>query len=194
MKTEKLLENATATGRVIRDGLAQGLSGTPGFVEVRGMGLMIGVELDRPCGDIITLALEAGLVLNVTADSVIRLLPPLVMSAAEGRQLVDLLVPVVKAFLARPGRGRLTAEGDGLTMPQATPIRHFLQFRDLSRDDLYRLFERTRWIKDMFKRYVRYQPLRGPHARHGVREALDPHAPVSFEAGMHQLGGSGDLR
>jgi acetylornithine aminotransferase len=48
------------------------------------------------------MALEKGLVLNVTADSVVRLLPPLIMTESEGRQLVDILVPVVKAFLARP--------------------------------------------------------------------------------------------
>jgi acetylornithine/N-succinyldiaminopimelate aminotransferase len=102
MKEEKLLENASAVGRSIREGLAAGLKGTAGLVEVRGMGLMIGVELDRPCADIISMALESGLVLNVTAESVIRLLPPLVMTEAEGRQLVDILVPVVKAFLARP--------------------------------------------------------------------------------------------
>jgi len=102
MKEEKLLENASSVGRAIRDAIAAGLAGTAGFVEVRGMGLMIGVELDRPCSDIVTMALEAGLVLNVTADSVVRLLPPLVMSEAEGRQLVDILVPVIKSFLARP--------------------------------------------------------------------------------------------
>jgi acetylornithine aminotransferase len=102
MKEEKLLDNAAAVGRVIREGLSEGLSGTAGFVEVRGLGMMIGVELDRPCADIITMALERGLVLNVTAESVIRLVPPLVMSEAEGAQLVSLLVPVVKEFLARP--------------------------------------------------------------------------------------------
>lgn len=102
MKEDKLLENAAAIGRVIRDGLTQALAGVPGVVEVRGMGMMIGVQLDRPCGDIVSMALAAGLVLNVTADSVIRLLPPLVMNEAEGRQLVDILAPVVKAFLAQP--------------------------------------------------------------------------------------------
>jgi acetylornithine aminotransferase len=102
MKEENLLENAGKVGRVIRDGIANGLAGTAGYVEVRGMGLMIGIELDRPCTEIITLALDAGLILNVTADTVVRLLPPLVMSEAEGRQLVDILVPVIKAFLARP--------------------------------------------------------------------------------------------
>ena len=102
MKEENLLENAASVGRVIRDRVAQGLSGVTGFVEVRGMGLMIGIALDRPCGDIVAMALERGLVLNVTADSVIRLLPPLVMSEAEGRQLADILVPVIGEFLARP--------------------------------------------------------------------------------------------
>jgi acetylornithine/N-succinyldiaminopimelate aminotransferase len=102
MKEEDLLENASKVGRVIRDGLAAGLAGSPGYVEVRGMGMMIGVELDRPCADIIAMSLERGLVLNVTAENVVRLLPPLVMNEAEGRQLVDILVPVIKAFLARP--------------------------------------------------------------------------------------------
>ena len=63
------------------------------------MGLMIGVETKEPCGELVKQALDAGLVLNVTADNVIRLLPPLVMSAAEGRQVVERLVPLVKAFL-----------------------------------------------------------------------------------------------
>ena len=104
MKEEKLLENATRVGRVIRDGIAQGLAGVKGFVEVRGMGMMLGVELDRPCGDLVTLCLEQGLVLNVTSDSVIRLVPPLVMNEAEGRQLVEILVRVVKDFLAQPAQ------------------------------------------------------------------------------------------
>jgi acetylornithine aminotransferase len=63
------------------------------------MGLMIGVEMKEPCGELVRQALDAGLVMNVTADNVIRLLPPLVMSEAEGRQVVERLVPLVKAFL-----------------------------------------------------------------------------------------------
>jgi acetylornithine aminotransferase len=63
------------------------------------MGLMIGVELDRPCGEIVKTALARGLVVNVTADSVIRLLPPLVMNEIEGRQVVERLAPIVKEFL-----------------------------------------------------------------------------------------------
>ncbi len=102
MKEENLLDNAGKVGRVIRDGLTEGLGGTAGFVEARGLGMMIGVELDRPCGDVITMSLERGLILNVTAETVIRLVPPLVMSEAEARQLVVILVAVVKEFLARP--------------------------------------------------------------------------------------------
>jgi acetylornithine/N-succinyldiaminopimelate aminotransferase len=102
MKDEGLLENALKVGDAIRGGLAAALDGVPGVVEVRGMGLMIGVELDRPCGEIVTTALERGLVVNVTADRVIRILPPLVMSETEGREVVERLAPIVREFLARP--------------------------------------------------------------------------------------------
>ena len=68
--------------------------------DIRGMGLMIGVELDRPCGDITRRALEAGLIVNVTADTVIRLLPPLVIRREEAELVVSMLAPIVKAFLA----------------------------------------------------------------------------------------------
>jgi len=101
IRKDGLMENAERVGRVIRDGLAAALKGVAGVREIRGMGLMIGVELDRPCGELVALALEAGLIINVTHDNVIRLLPPLVMSEAEGRQVVDLLAPVVTSFLAR---------------------------------------------------------------------------------------------
>jgi len=101
MKDEGLLANALKVGDAIRGGLAAALGALPGVIEVRGMGLMIGVELDRPCGEIVTLALAAGLVVNVTADNVIRILPSLVISETEGREVVERLVPVVKAFLAQ---------------------------------------------------------------------------------------------
>ncbi|HUL97267.1 MAG TPA: aspartate aminotransferase family protein [Usitatibacter sp.] len=101
IEKEGLLANAERAGGIIRAGLERGLAGVAGVKEVRGMGLMLGVELDRPCGDVVKRALAAGLVVNVTADKVIRLLPPLVMREEEARQLVDLLVAVVKAFLAQ---------------------------------------------------------------------------------------------
>jgi acetylornithine aminotransferase len=103
MKEQGLLANAERVGRVIRDGLARELAGVTGVKEIRGLGLMIGVELDRPCTELVRMGLERGLVFNVTAESVIRLLPPLIMSEAEGRQVVSILAPLVKEFLAAAG-------------------------------------------------------------------------------------------
>ena len=95
-----LLEHAVRMGEVVKGGLERELSGIAGVKDIRGMGLMLGIELDRPCGDIVKRALAAGLVTNVTAERVIRLLPPLVIQEAEARQLVAILAPLVKAFLA----------------------------------------------------------------------------------------------
>jgi len=100
IEKEGLLANAAKTGAIIREGLAREFSGVAGVKEIRGMGLMLGIELDRPCGDIVRRSLEAGLVINVTADKVVRLLPPLVIREDEARQLVSILAPIVKAFLA----------------------------------------------------------------------------------------------
>lgn len=102
IREEGLLANAMKVGDAIRGGLAAALNGVSGVVEVRGMGMMIGVELDRPCGELVKAALDGGLVINVTADHVIRLLPPLVMSEAEGREVVERLAPLVRNFLAPP--------------------------------------------------------------------------------------------
>jgi len=101
MREEGLLQNAARVGLVIREALATAFAGVPGVVEIRGMGMMIGVQLDRPCGELVRAALDAGLVINVTADSVVRMLPPLVMSEAEGREAIARLAPLVKSFLAR---------------------------------------------------------------------------------------------
>ncbi|HXF79698.1 MAG TPA: aspartate aminotransferase family protein [Usitatibacter sp.] len=103
IEKDGLLANAERVGKVIREGLAAALSGVAGVKDIRGMGLMLGVELDRPCGEIVRRALGAGLVTNVTAERVIRLLPPLVMSEEEGRQLVAILAPLVKEFVSQPG-------------------------------------------------------------------------------------------
>ena len=100
VREEGLLANAARVGDAMRQGLTAALGGRAGVIEVRGSGLMIGVELDRPCGDVVKMALAAGLVCNVTADTVIRMLPPLIMSEAEGREAVERLVGVVSAFLA----------------------------------------------------------------------------------------------
>jgi acetylornithine aminotransferase len=68
--------------------------------EIRGKGLMLAIELDRPCKPIVNLALERGLLLNVTADSVVRLLPPLVLTDAEADQIVAGVADAVRSFLA----------------------------------------------------------------------------------------------
>jgi acetylornithine/N-succinyldiaminopimelate aminotransferase len=96
VKEENLMANAARVGDAIVNSLKNEIGNA--VAEIRGMGLMIGIELKQPCGELVKQALEAGLVMNVTADSVIRLLPPLVMNEAEGRQVVERLVPLVKAF------------------------------------------------------------------------------------------------
>ena len=100
IEKDGLLAHAQRMGEVVKLGLQRELGGVAGVKEVRGMGLMLGVELDRPCGDIVKRALAAGLVSNVTADKVIRILPPLVIREAEARELVAILARVVKGFLA----------------------------------------------------------------------------------------------
>ena len=74
-------------------------------------------------------------------------------------------------------------------MPQNVPIRHFLQFRDLSREELDQLFARTRWIKEKFKRYERFWPLED-RTLVMIFEKQSTRTRLSFEAGMHQLGGA----
>jgi acetylornithine/N-succinyldiaminopimelate aminotransferase len=104
MEEDALLANAERIGAMLREGFEAGLEGVPGFVELRGRGLMIGIALDRPCGVLVKEALDAGLVLNVTADSVIRLLPALIFSEDDARELLDTLVPIVRRFLGAPAR------------------------------------------------------------------------------------------
>jgi len=100
IEKDGLLEHAKRMGDVVKSGLQRELGGVAGVKDVRGMGLMLGVELDRPCGEVVKRALAAGLVSNVTADKVIRILPPLVIKEEEAKQLVSILAGVVKGFLA----------------------------------------------------------------------------------------------
>ncbi|KAF1067895.1 aspartate aminotransferase family protein [Variovorax sp.] len=102
MEEQKLLENAANVGAHLKAALERELGGLPGVKEVRGQGLMLGIELDRPCGAILNRACDAGLLLSVTADSVIRLVPPLILSIAEADEIVAILAPIVKTFLSEP--------------------------------------------------------------------------------------------
>ena len=99
MEEDGLLENAQRVGEALRAGLVRELGHLPGVVEIRGHGLMLGIELDRPCGALLTQAAEAGLLISVTADKVVRLVPPLILSIDEAAQIVALLSPLVRQFL-----------------------------------------------------------------------------------------------
>ncbi|MFW9617350.1 aspartate aminotransferase family protein [Aquabacterium sp.] len=100
MEEEQLLAHAERLGHHLMDALRRELSNTKGVVEIRGQGLMIGIELDRPCGVILNRALDAGLLLSVTADKVVRLLPPLVFTTEQADDLVAILAPIIRQFLS----------------------------------------------------------------------------------------------
>ncbi|MBX3652814.1 MAG: aspartate aminotransferase family protein [Ramlibacter sp.] len=100
MEEDGLLANAATVGAHLKAALERELGSVPGVKEIRGQGLMLGVELARPCGALTLRAADAGLLISVTADSVIRLVPPLIMTAAEADEVVSILAPLVKAFLA----------------------------------------------------------------------------------------------
>jgi acetylornithine aminotransferase len=98
---EGLMDNAVRMGETIRAGLESALEGVAGVVEIRGRGLMIGIELDRPCGELVMRALDAGLLINVTADKVVRVLPPLIFSDSDAKVLVEGLAPLIREFLSQ---------------------------------------------------------------------------------------------
>ena len=102
MEEEGLLQNAAVVGAALKGGLERELAGVAGVVEIRGQGLMLGIELDRPCAALLGRAAEAGLMMSVTADKVVRLLPALILSREEAEQMVAILVPLIKDFLAAP--------------------------------------------------------------------------------------------
>ena len=102
MEEDGLMANAAAMGERLRLRLTEGLGSLAGFKEIRGQGLMIGIELDRNCNELLLKAAQAGLLLSITADTVIRLLPPLIINAAEIDEIAAILVPLVRDFLAAP--------------------------------------------------------------------------------------------
>jgi len=99
LEQDRLLDHADNLGSFMHQGFTRALQDVSGVKEIRGQGLMIGIELDKPCGDLVKQALAKGLLINVTADNVIRLLPPLVMTQSEAQQLLDILCPLIKEFL-----------------------------------------------------------------------------------------------
>ncbi len=99
IEEENLLDNVRMRGDAIRAGLRQALAGVHGVVDIRGEGMMIGIELDRPCGELVAVARDAGVLINVTADTVIRLVPPLIYGAAEVDALVATVSGIVRNYL-----------------------------------------------------------------------------------------------
>jgi acetylornithine/N-succinyldiaminopimelate aminotransferase len=100
MEEDGVMANAAVVGESLRAGLQRELAGLPEVIDIRGAGLMIGIELARPCGVLLGRAAAAGLMISVTADSVIRIVPPLILTHDEAAQIVAILCPLVKAFLA----------------------------------------------------------------------------------------------
>ena len=99
IEEENLLENSRVRGEAIRNGLRQALGGVQGVVDIRGEGMMIGIELDRPCAELVAVGRDAGVLINVTADTVIRLVPPLIYGQAEVDALVAAVSGIVKSYL-----------------------------------------------------------------------------------------------
>lgn len=110
IEEERLMENAVRIGEFIRSELSQRLAGLRGITEIRGKGLMIGIELEHPCGELVQQALEKGVLINVAVDNVIRLLPPLIMKHEEAELLLATLVPLVTAFLERQSAPQSAAQ------------------------------------------------------------------------------------
>jgi acetylornithine/N-succinyldiaminopimelate aminotransferase len=100
LERERLVAHAADVGQLLLEGFRERLTGLPGVKEIRGLGLMIGIELDRPCAELVRRALDRGLLINVTAERVIRLLPPLVTTAHQGQMIVEKVSELVREFLA----------------------------------------------------------------------------------------------
>ncbi len=109
METEAIAARATSLGARVLDGFRDRLAGMPGVNDVRGRGLMLGIELDQPCGELVEAALARGLLINVTAGRVIRMLPPLILSDSEADELVDGVAGLVTDFLATATPERASA-------------------------------------------------------------------------------------
>ena len=99
LQKNRLVQQAKNHGKYLLEQFHISLRNLSGIVEIRGKGLMIGIELDRPCGDLVQQALDQKLLINVTANNTIRLLPPLIISKDECDQIVEKLSPLIESFL-----------------------------------------------------------------------------------------------
>ena len=99
IKKDNLLDHASQTGTFLIEQFREQLHGLKGVKDIRGKGLLLAIELESPCGELVQQALESGLLINVTAGNTIRLLPPLIISREESTSIVQTLVPLIKHFL-----------------------------------------------------------------------------------------------
>lgn len=99
MEEDGLIANAVKVGDHLKAALTRELAGEKGVKEIRGRGLMLGIELTVPCGEILKRAADNGLLLSVTADTVIRMVPSLIMTVPEADEVVAILVPLIKQIL-----------------------------------------------------------------------------------------------
>ncbi|KTT27848.1 aspartate aminotransferase family protein [Pseudacidovorax intermedius] len=104
MEAQNLLAHVEQVGAHLKSALQAAFEGVAGVTDIRGQGLMLGIELDRPAGALLERGCDAGLLFSVTADRVIRLVPPLILTTAEADEIVAILAPLVKAFLAEPAQ------------------------------------------------------------------------------------------
>jgi len=100
MEEDGLLAHTTKVGDHLKATLQKELADVKGVVDVRGQGLIIGIELNKPCGALLGRGAEAGLLFSVTADTVVRLVPPLIMTEAEADEVVAKLKPLIVQFLS----------------------------------------------------------------------------------------------
>ena len=98
----KLIEKAGQLGTEMLQTFKQQLSNNKGVVDIRGKGLMIGIELDRPCGELVNAAKDKGLLINVTANNTVRLLPPLILDDTQAQEIVSTLIDLIHQFTSTP--------------------------------------------------------------------------------------------
>ncbi|HAJ91130.1 MAG TPA: aspartate aminotransferase family protein [Gammaproteobacteria bacterium] len=101
LEQEQCVANAASTGEQMLAGFSAALADLDGVVEIRGLGLMIGIELDRPCSELVSKALEQGLLINVTAERVIRLLPPLILTDKQADMIVAQVSNLIHEFIGQ---------------------------------------------------------------------------------------------
>jgi acetylornithine aminotransferase len=102
MESGELVTQAGERGQQLLTGFREQLAAQPGVESIRGRGMMIGIELDRPCGDLVGKAIGRGLLINVTAGRVVRLLPPLITTEHQAEMIIEKISELIREFLAEP--------------------------------------------------------------------------------------------